>query len=238
MGCDDDHMTGNDGRNGFQAKCGCNSALNCRWTWSYGDKKRECIPKSECSGVDNITWNGFVGQKMFGTNGTHMSLRMFYADEDGSEMDPNELWTTFLMVPHQLVSPLEDLRAAVSTYEVDLVGYHVEADCSTTVFQFQSNDFHGPDFSNRKKRSFNRAKFHKFMLYLNNLDLWQINGEIDAVSVKAMFEESKYGWTSGHHGDVSECVAKHFSEKPGYPPANVLEYPAENSQCRNGYGYY
>jgi len=116
------------------------------------NKIRQCLPKADCPGLDQVTWGGFVGSKIIGKSGVHLNTRMYYRTAEG-DMDPEDEWTVFLMVDHQMTSAVGDLAISTTSLQADLVSYHVEEDCSSTVFQFQSNDFHGPDFSNRKKRA-------------------------------------------------------------------------------------
>ena len=123
--------------------------------------------KADCPGLDQVTWGGFVGSKIIGKSGVHLNTRMYYSSSTG-EM-PEDEWTVFLMVDHQMASSIGNLTISTTSLQADLVYHQVEEDCSTTVFQFQSNDFHGPDFSNRKKRAalptFNKVSVRKKKIY-------------------------------------------------------------------------
>ena len=142
--CGDDYFDGNDGRTStFKATCGCNSSKGCRWVWK-DNKVRQCLPKNQCSGLDNIVWGGFVGNRIVGRNGVHLNTRFYYqTTADGIAPDYSGGWTVFLLVNRQMTSLIGNITLSAASLEADLVGAHQERDCSSTIFQFQSTDFHG-----------------------------------------------------------------------------------------------
>ena len=161
--CDaDNYYNGNDGRSSFKVTCGCNSSKGCRWVWK-NNAMRQCLPKAECPGLDQVVWGGFVGNRILGKDGVHLNARMYYDNSEGL-MDAADDWTAFLMVDKQLHSAIGNLNMSVSSLEADYVGHHVESDCSSTIFQFQSGRFHAMEFSNRRRR----ATFDKVLPFLNS----------------------------------------------------------------------
>ena len=102
----------------------------------------------------------FVGNNIIGKDGVHLKARMYY-DSSNGVMNEEDEWTVFLLVNHQMHSAIGNLSYSTSSLVSDYVGHHVEADCSSTVFQFQSNSFHGPGFSHRKRRgvTFDKVKY-------------------------------------------------------------------------------
>jgi len=235
--CGDDYIEGNDGRSFFKVTCGCNSANGCRWVWK-DNKIRECIPKSECPGVTDITWGGMVGSRIIGKDGVHLNTRMYYQNANGETMDSVDKWTLFLMVDKQLHSKIGNLTYSANSLLADYVGHYVEDDCSSTIFQFQSGDFHGSDFNNRKRRalrtSFNKQKYHQVQIDLRHLDLWQLGDDVTQEKVYEYFDNVKLGWMSGHHPDITYCVGKHYSARPPFAPeqADAVEYPNPNPKCK------
>ena len=65
----------------------------------------------------------------------------------------------------------------------------------------------------------------------HHLDMWELD-PVSLETVDAYFEKSKFGWISGHHPDMTWCIAEHFSERPPAGTKIGEEFPAENSQCR------
>jgi len=244
--CGDDYIGGNDGRSYFKVTCGCNSANGCRWVWK-DNRIRTCLPKSVCpSKVEDITWGGMVGNRIIGKDGVHLNTRMYYENKKEEQMmESEDNWTLFLMVDKQLHSKLGNLTYSVNSLLADYVGHYVEDDCSSTVFQFQSGDFHGPDFNYRKRRAsrkrrggysynFNKSKYHQVQIDLRHLDLWQIEGEVTQEKVYEYFDNVKLGWLSGHHEDLTYCVGKHYSSRPPFAPnsEDAVEYPSPNPKCK------
>jgi len=228
--CDDDHFDGNDGRSSFKVTCGCNSSKGCRWVWK-DNKVRQCLPKAECTGLDQVIWGGFVGNRIVGPDGVHLNTRMYYDNSEGL-MDASDDWTLFLLVDKQLHSAIGNLSYSVDSLESDYVAHHVEDDCSSTIFQFQSNTFHGAAFSGRSGRAvtFNKSKYHQLSIDLRHLDLWQLAEKTEA-SVDAFFDNAKLGFMSGHHPDLTWCVAEATSERPPSGTRIADEYSADNDQC-------
>jgi len=193
---------------------------------------RQCLPMDQCPGLGDVIWGGFVGNNIIGKDGVHLNTRMYYDSSEGL-MDAGDHWTVFLMVDHQLHSSIGNLSISASSLEADFVGHHVESDCSSTVFQFQSNTFHGPDFSNRRRRgvTFEKDFYHQMTIDLNHLDFWQLD-TVTVETVDAYFDKAKFGWLPGHHPDLTWCIAEHFSERPPAGTKISEEYPTDNARCR------
>ena len=124
------------------------------------------MPKADCPALDQVIWGGFVGNNIIGKDGVHLKARMYYDSSDGVMNEDHE-WTVFLLVDHQMHSAIGNLSFSASSLDSDYVAHHVEADCSSTVFQFQSNSFHGPEFSNRRRRG---VTFDRVQYLLKNLE--------------------------------------------------------------------
>ena len=67
-----------------------------------------------------------------------------------------------------------------------------------------------------------------------HLDMWELN-IVSVETVDAYFDNAKFGWISGHHSDLTWCVAEHFSERPPAGTKFGEEYPfwnIQNDRCR------
>ena len=100
---------------------------------------------------------------------------------------------------------------------------YFEEDCSSTIFQFQSTDFHGHDTfaveSHATKRPYHEVKIS--FAYINFWDMDEVNPD----TVKAYFSQSKLGWMAGHHDDLTQCIGKIESERPPLSPKVDIESP-------------
>lgn len=63
------------------------------------------------------------------------------------------------------------------------------------------------------------------------MDLWQLD-EVTEATVDAYFDNAKLGFMSGHHQDLTWCVAEAFSERAPAGTKLATEYPADNPACR------
>ena len=144
--CSDNFFDGNDGRTAtYKVTCGCNSSKGCRWVWK-DNRIRQCLPKDTCVGLDKVVWGGFVGNRIVGHNGVHFNARFYHmSTADGTLPNYSDGWTIFLLINRQITSSIGNLTLSATSLEAQLVGTQKENDCSSTVFQFQSTDFHGHD---------------------------------------------------------------------------------------------
>jgi len=229
--CGNDFFNGNDGRSStFKVTCGCNSSKGCRWVWK-DDKVRQCLPQDQCVGLDSVVWGGFVGNRIVGRNGVHLNTRFYHeSTADGTVADYSAGWTVFLMVDRQVTSSIGNFSLSTTSLEADFVGAHQESDCSSTVFQLQSNDFHGHEsFTNKQ---INKEKYHELKIDLRFLDMWQLGDNVTPDTVREYFDGAKLGWIEGHHEDLTWCVAEHFSERPPSGTRITQEYSEENASCK------
>ena len=99
-----------------------------------------------------MVWGGFVGNRIVGNTGVHLNTRFYHqSTADGNIPNYTNGWTIFLLVNRQVVSSIGNFNISASSLEADFVAAHQEVDCSSTVFQFQSTDFHGHDsFTNKR----------------------------------------------------------------------------------------
>jgi len=65
----------------------------------------------------------------------------------------------------------------------------------------------------------------------NYLNFWEID-ELTIANVDAYFDKAKLGWISGHHPDLTWCLAEHFSERPPAGTKIAVEYPTPNPRCK------
>ena len=108
---------------------------------------------------------------------------------------------------------------------MDYVSSHEETDCSSTVIQLQSNDFHGhTNWSNE-------GQFHDVDLLLHHIDFWQLD-EITPETVRGLFGNIKVGWMVGHHHSLTKCMAMIESERP---PSTPMVAAVDGGRCKPGY---
>ena len=246
--CADDYYNGNDGRTiPYKVTCGCNFSQGCRWVWK-NDMIRQCLPKNECLGLDKVVWGGFVGNRIVGQNGVQLNARFYHqSSADGDRPDYSTGWTIFLLINHQVRSNIGNWTWSASSLEAELIGAHQESDCSSTVFQMQSTNFHGHD-AFTKTRVHNKVNllrksigvnyhikvlYHEVKIDLRFLDMWELGDNVTMDTVAEYFDDAQLGWMNGHYADLTWCVAEHFSERPPYRTRLTSEYPEDNPMCRS-----
>lgn len=170
--CDsNNYFNGNDRRydtgvQDYKVKCRCNACDGCRWVWK-DNAIRQCLPKDQCVGLDRgINWGGHVASRIVGDNGVHLHAQ-FYQSYHSSMYDNvvENGWTVVLVIPHQVISSIGNWELSASSLEADLIGVHQESDCSSTVFQFQSNDFYGHSIF--RTDPFHKAQVNALSRYIN-----------------------------------------------------------------------
>lgn len=247
----DTHYTGNDARQVRQLMCGCKGSTGCRWLWRDG-LERHCIPKTECSAdLDDINWGkdaSFIGNKIIGKDGIILNARIFFTQgQNGVDEDFSNGWTYFIVTNHQIKCKKEKWTDCIYSPEADLVGVYQEPDCSTTVIQFQSEDFHGHDkdslymvdgVKQRWKRDaktvarFNANNYHQFAIVMHDVEFWQLGNTADLTITKIdEWFNPKTGWLTGHFNDTTYCVGEAMSERPPFGTNIVDKGEAWKDMC-------
>merc|ERR1719219_2720732 len=119
-------------------------------------------------------------------------------------------WTYFMVTNYPIHCKKDDWQDCIYSPQADVVAVYQEEDCSSTVIQLQSEDFHGhgydslfmyngqnyKDRSQRKRRFYDRDNFHQFQIVFNNVD-WGIDTDsFTWKDVDAHFAPTT-GWLAG-----------------------------------------
>ena len=113
--------------------------------------------------------------------------------------------------------------------DVDHVSCHEEKDCSSTVLQFQSNEFQGHTNWSHPGR------FHDIDILLHHIDFWQLESDptnMTPEGVRNLFSNVKIAWMAGHHASLTKCIAMIESERP---PSSPIAAVHDDSRCKPGY---